>query len=152
MDCTFTGRTLILSKATKASRDDAEQLREVMKLSGHIEAKEFAVMMGCAMTEVSNWWHDDDDQTPRFQHMEKFELLNVYTDHYADIDGTEFEGVQLEKFKCKLKRNRRVYLEFEMTVNNPSALQQEQLHEAMKHGVADFSIRADQSDLTERAA
>lgn len=152
MDCTFTGRTLILSKATKASRDDAEQLREVMKISGHIELPAFAKMMGCAQTEISNWWHHDDDGSPRFQHMDTFAMVNAYRDHYADIDGTEFEGVHLEKFKAKLKRNRRVYLEFEMTVNNPDALQQEQLHEAMKHGISDFSIRSDQSDLVEDAA
>lgn len=56
MDCTFTGRTLILSKATKPSRDDSEQLREVIKISGHIELEAFAVMMGCAQTEIANWW------------------------------------------------------------------------------------------------
>lgn len=61
MDCTFTGRTLILSKATKPSRDDSEQLREVIKISGHIELEAFAVMMGCAQTEIANWWHHDDD-------------------------------------------------------------------------------------------
>lgn len=151
MDCTFTGRTLILSRATKASREDSEQLREIMKISGHIELPAFAMMMGCAQSEISNWWHHDDDGTPRFQHMEKFDMLNVYTDHYADIDGTEFEGVHLEKFKARLKRNRRVYLEFEMTVNNPTALQKEQLDEAMKHGISGFAIRADQADLTEAA-
>lgn len=152
MDCTFTGRTLILSKATKTSRDDSEQLREVMKISGHIELEAFAVMMGCAQTEITNWWHNDDDQTPRFHHMERFEMLNVYHDHYAVIDGTEFEGVHLEKFRAKLKRNRRVYLEFELTVNSPTPLQQEQLNEAMKHGIDEFVIRSDQGDLVEAAA
>ena len=42
MDCTFTGRTLILSKATKPRRADSAQLREVMKISGHIELEAFA--------------------------------------------------------------------------------------------------------------
>jgi hypothetical protein len=152
MNCTFTGRTLIRARKTENAKEDSETLREVMKLCGHIEAKDFAVMMGCASTEIANWWHHDDDGTPRFQHLEKSSLLNVYVDYYVSVDGVEFEGCKLDKFSFTVKRNRRAYLEFELIIPNLQPDQKMHIDECQKHGINDFTVRSDQADLVEAAA
>lgn len=152
MNCTFTGRTLIRARKTENAKEDSEKLREVLKLCGHIEAKDFAVMMGCAATEIANWWHYDDDATPRFQHIEKSAMLNVYVEHYVVMDGVEFEGCKLDKFTCTVKRHRRIYLEFELVIPNLQPAQKMQIDECQKHGINEFVIRSDQSDLVEAAA
>lgn len=152
MNCTFTGRTLIRARKTEGTKEDSEKLREVMKLCGHIEAKDFAVMMGCSASEISNWWHHDDDASPRFQHIEKSAMLNVYVDYYVEMDGVEFEGCKLDKFVVTIKRHRRAYLEFEPIITNLQPAQKMHIDECQKHGINDFTVRSDQADLAEEAA
>ena len=152
MICRFTGRTIIRTRKTENAKEDSEKLREVMKLAGHIEAKDFAVMMGCSPTEIVNWWHHDDDATPRFMHIEKSTMLNVYVDYYVAMDEVEFEGCKLDKFTCTVKRNRRVYLEFELVIPNLQPAQKMHIDECQRHGIEDFVIRSDQMDLVEESA
>lgn len=152
MNCRFVGRTLIRARKTENAKEDSEKLREVMKLCGHVDAKDFAVMMGCAQSEISNWWHHDDDETPRFAHIEKSAMLNVYVEYYVEMDGVEFEGCKLDKFAVTIKRHRRAYLEFELIIPNLQPHQKLHIDECQKHGIADFVIRSDQMDLVEEVA